>query len=209
MKQTGWRLRAKRLVDYTVAAGALVATAPLTALTAVAVLMSMGSPVLFRQERPGLHGKPFMFLKFRTMREGTGSDAERLTAVGAFLRKTSLDELPQLWNVLRGDMSIVGPRPLLMEYLDRYTPEERRRHDVLPGITGLTGVSGRNALSWEERFRLDLEYVDRWSLALDAKILLLTAYKVILREGASSVVNTPELRPQPAQTNGASSRTKR
>lgn len=201
MKQEGWRLLVKKAVDRTVAAIALVATSPILAGAAVAVRASMGSPVFFKQTRPGRYGEPLGFLKLRTMREASGPDgrplpdAERMTAVGRFLRNTSIDELPQLVNVLRGELSLVGPRPLLMSYLPRYTPDEMRRHDVMPGITGLAAVSGRNHLSWEDRFRLDLEYVDNWSLALDAKILALTAWKVLTREGASGDVVTTELRP--------------
>lgn len=211
MKQAGWRLVVKKSIDRAVAAAALVVTAPIMAGAAVAVRASMGSPVLFRQTRPGRYGEPLGFLKFRTMREANGPDgrplpdAERMTGVGRFLRNTSIDELPQLVNVLRGELSLVGPRPLLMSYLSRYTPDEMRRHDVMPGITGLAAISGRNHLSWEDRFRFDLEYVDNWSLALDAKILLLTAFKVLTREGASGDVVTTELRPASERfpTNGA------
>lgn len=200
MEQRGWRLAVKKSFDRVVAATGLVVCAPILAGAAVAVRVSMGSPVLFRQTRPGHRAQPFEFLKFRTMRSGPGSDAERMTRVGRFLRSTSLDELPQLINVLRGELSLVGPRPLLMSYLDRYTPEEMRRHDVMPGITGLPAISGRNHLSWDDRFRLDLEYVDQWSLLLDAKILARTFVKVVLREGSSGEVVTPELRPH--ATNG-------
>lgn len=192
MRQTGIRLSVKKMFDRTAAAIGLAATAPIMGAVAIAVRASMGSPVVFRQTRPGLHGKPFTIAKFRTMRDAVGRDgrplpdAERLTGVGRFLRATSLDELPQLWNVLRGELSFVGPRPLLMEYLELYTPEQARRHDVLPGITGLAQVHGRNALGWEDRFRYDVEYADNWSLALDAKILAMTAWKVIAREGISA-----------------------
>lgn len=191
MKQAGFPLFVKKVCDRSVAAIALVACLPAIAFAAAAVRISMGRPVLFRQTRPGYKGRPFEIVKLRTMSDARGPDghllpdAERLTRVGKVLRSTSIDELPQLWNVLRGDLSLVGPRPLLMEYLERYTPEEARRHDVLPGITGLTAVSGRNALSWDERFRLDL-YVDNWSLTLDAKILFRTFFKVIARKGVSS-----------------------
>src|SRR5262249_36557977 len=138
-----------------------------------------------RQERPGLHGRPFRLLKFRTMREGPGSDAERLTRLGRVLRAASLDELPQLWNVLRGELRFVGPRPLLMQYLGRYTPEQARRHEVLPGITGWAQVNGRNAISWEERFDLDVWYVDHFNLMLDLRILLRTAVQVARGSGIS------------------------
>jgi lipopolysaccharide/colanic/teichoic acid biosynthesis glycosyltransferase len=191
VKQTGWRLAVKRGIDRSAAAVGLLVTAPVMAATAVAVRASMGSPVLFRQKRPGLRGEIFEVVKFRTMRDANGPDGrplpddKRLTRVGIFLRQTSLDELPQLWNVLRGDISLVGPRPLLVRYLARYSPEEMRRHDVLPGITGWAQVNGRNAVTWDERFRLDLWYVDHWSLALDAKILAMTALKVLRRDGIS------------------------
>jgi lipopolysaccharide/colanic/teichoic acid biosynthesis glycosyltransferase len=182
-------LAAKRAVDLAVAGGALVVLAPALAATAIAVRRSMGAPVLFRQERPGLGGAPFTVLKFRSMRDARDErgrplpDAERLTSVGRFLRATSLDELPQLWNVVRGDLSLVGPRPLLMQYLPRYTVEQARRHDVKPGITGWAQVNGRNAISWEQKFALDVWYVDHWSLWLDLKILALTALKVVKRDG--------------------------
>jgi lipopolysaccharide/colanic/teichoic acid biosynthesis glycosyltransferase len=151
----------------------------LAAAVALAVRLALGRPVLFRQERAGLGGRPFSILKFRTMREGPGTDAERLGRFGRFLRATSLDELPELWNVLRGDMSLVGPRPLPTRYLPRYTPEQARRHEVRPGITGWAQVHGRNALGWEEKFRYDVEYVDRQSLLLDLWILALTAFQVV------------------------------
>lgn len=183
----GWRL--KRLIDVVASALGLIVLAPLLAVIALAVRCSLGSPVLFRQIRPGLGGRPFTLYKFRTMRDATDPagnplpDAERLTRFGRFLRSTSLDELPELWNVLKGDMSLVGPRPLLMEYLPLYTPEQARRHEVKPGITGWAQVNGRNALSWDAKFALDVWYVDNWSLALDLKILALTVKKVLLREG--------------------------
>ena len=147
--------------------------------------------MLFRQDRPGLHGRPFEVLKFRTMLDAAGPDgrplpdAERLTGLGRFLRRTSLDELPQLWNVLRGDISLVGPRPLLMQYLPRYSPEQARRHEVCPGITGWAQVNGRNALTWEEKFELDVWYVDHWSLALDLRILAMTAWRVLRGAGVA------------------------
>lgn len=181
----------KRGVDIAAATAGLVALSPVLGATALAVRLSMGSPILFRQQRPGLGGQPFGMLKFRTMlpvdpARGLIDDASRLTRVGAFLRSTSLDELPELINVLRGDMSLVGPRPLLMDYLDRYTPRQARRHEVRPGITGLAQVSGRNGLSWEERFELDVRYVDSWSLLADAKILLDTVLVVLKREGINA-----------------------
>lgn len=156
------------------------------------VRRKLGSPVFFRQTRPGLHGRPFEMVKFRTMTDARGPDgkllpdAERLTAFGRFLRATSLDELPELWNVIKGDMSLVGPRPLLMEYLPLYSSEQARRHEVRPGITGWAQVNGRNALSWEEKFKLDVWYVDHRSLWLDIKILWLTVRKVLVREGISA-----------------------
>ena len=162
------------------------------ALLGFMVRSKLGGPVLFRQIRPGLHGRPFMMIKFRTMTDERGADgellpdAQRLTPFGRFLRLTSLDELPELWNVLRGDMSLVGPRPLLMEYLPLYSPEQARRHELRPGITGWAQVNGRNALSWEERFKLDVWYVDHRSLWLDLRILWLTVRKVIMREGISA-----------------------
>ncbi|HLA63702.1 MAG TPA: sugar transferase [Rhodothermales bacterium] len=173
-----------------------VVTSPITlavgGVVAVFVRLFLGHPVLFRQPRAGRDGVPFTLLKFRTMtdaRDAEGHllpDADRLPAFGQFLRSTSLDELPGLWNVLRGDMSLVGPRPLLVRYLGRYTPEQARRHEVRPGITGLAQVSGRNALSWEEKFALDVRYVDRLSFGLDARILALTLKKVLLREGVNA-----------------------
>ena len=192
MKQSGWRLVVKQCVDRAAAGVGLVAVAPVLAGAAVAVRATMGAPVFFRQKRPGRRGEIFEVVKFRTMNDARDvwgellPDAERLTPVGRFLRETSLDELPQLWNVLKGDLSLVGPRPLLVRYLGRYSPEQARRHDVLPGITGWAQVNGRNAISWEEKFRLDVWYVDHWSLALDAKILALTALKVLRRDGIAS-----------------------
>jgi lipopolysaccharide/colanic/teichoic acid biosynthesis glycosyltransferase len=180
----------KRALDVVLSACGLLAGSPLLAVTALALLIT-GRRVLFRQTRPGLRGRPFELLKFQTMsdaRDAAGNllpDADRLTAVGRFLRSTSIDELPELWNVLRGDMSLVGPRPLLVQYLDRYTPEQARRHDVRPGVTGLAQVSGRNALAWERRFVLDVEYVDTCSLSLDLKILARTAWAVIARRNIS------------------------
>jgi len=183
----------KSIVDRMVAAIALIVLLPLIAVIAIVVYVRMGRPVIFSQLRPGVKGSIFTFYKFRTMtneRDAEGnllSDEQRLTRFGQLLRQTSLDELPQLWNVLKGDMSFVGPRPLLVAYLDRYSAEQTRRHDVMPGITGLAQISGRNALSWEEKFRLDVWYVDHWSLWLDLKILLLTVWKVLQREGISQI----------------------
>lgn len=159
---------------------------PLLVLVALLVLVTMGFPVLFRQERAGKGGKAFRILKFRTMRDGEGSDAERLTRMGRILRATSLDELPQLLQVLTGTMSLVGPRPLPVRYLPRYTPEENRRHEVRPGITGWAQVNGRNALTWEEKFAHDVWYVDHRSFGLDVKILFLTASKVFARSGVNA-----------------------
>ena len=179
----------KRLFDLTVAALALLLLSPLLGLLALLVRLKLGSPVLFRQQRPGLHGKPFTLIKFRTMtdkRDAQGNllpDAERLTPFGKFLRASSLDELPELWNVLKGEMSLVGPRPLLMEYLLLYTPEQARRHEVRPGITGWAQVNGRNALTWEEKFALDVWYVDNHTLWLDLKVILMTLYKIVKRDG--------------------------
>lgn len=175
----------KRGTDVVLAAAGLVLLSPLLVLVAVAILVTMGLPILFRQRRPGLHEELFTVHKFRTMREGDGDDDERLTRVGRWLRATSIDELPQLWNVLRGDMSLVGPRPLLVEYLDRYDPEQRRRHDVRPGITGLSQVEGRNELSWARQFELDVRYVERWSLWLDVAILARSIAMVLSRRGIS------------------------
>lgn len=158
---------------------------PVALIVALLVLFGLGRPVLFRQERAGKGGVPFLIFKFRTMREGDGSDAERLTRFGRFLRASSLDELPELWNVLKGEMSLVGPRPLPVRYLSRYTPEENRRHEVLPGITGWAQVHGRNALDWETKFRYDVDYVDSRSFGLDVKILFMTAWQVIAPRGIS------------------------
>lgn len=181
--------RVKRALDVAVSGVGLVVTAPIQAATAVMVLAAHGRPVLFRQARPGKDGQVFELVKFRTMRHPDAThvtDAERLTTVGRTLRATSLDELPTLWNVLRGDMSLVGPRPLLVEYLDRYTPEQARRHEVRPGITGLAQVSGRNGISWEEKLALDVEYVDTRSLLLDLQILVRTVTSVLRREGIAA-----------------------
>lgn len=185
-------LAIKRLIDVGGASAGLLATAPAIAGTAVAIRVSMGAPVFFRQQRPGLNGKPFGLFKFRTMsdaRDEKGEllpDDQRLTRVGRFIRSTSLDELPQLLNVLRGEMSLVGPRPLLMRYLPRYNARQARRHEMKPGITGLTAVRGRNALTWADKFEFDVEYVERWSLWLDVEILVATVGKVFKRSGVNS-----------------------
>jgi lipopolysaccharide/colanic/teichoic acid biosynthesis glycosyltransferase len=183
---------AKRLLDIVIAAAAGALLAPLMLVLAILVWCKLGRPVLFTQLRPGLHARPFRLVKFRTMTDARGadgallSDAERLTPFGAFLRSTSLDELPELWNVLKGDMSLVGPRPLLVPYLPLYTAEQALRHTVRPGITGWAAISGRNTLGWEERLRLDAWYVEHRSLALDLRILAITLIKVIRREGISA-----------------------
>ena len=182
----------KRLFDLFVAAVGLVLLSPAILAVAVAVRIFLGSPVLFRQIRPGLHARPFQLLKFRTMLDAVDDqsrplpDERRLTKFGRLLRATSLDELPQLWNVLVGDMSLVGPRPLLMQYVDRYTPEQARRHEVRPGLTGWAQVKGRNALTWPEKFALDTWYVDHRSFGLDLRILLMTVRQVFTRHGISS-----------------------
>ena len=200
------RSRAKRLVDVAGACAGLVVLSPLLLAAALAVRLRLGSPVLFAQERPGLGGRPFTLRKFRTMtaaRDASGAllpDGMRLTRLGRLLRATSVDELPELWNVLRGDMSLVGPRPLLTRYLGRYTPAEARRHDVRPGLTGWAQVNGRNASTWDERLRLDTWYVDHWSPWLDLRILLRTVAVVLRRDGihASGEATMHELRPPPA-----------
>lgn len=179
----------KRAIDMVASGVGLVVTAPLQAAVAVAVLKVHGRPVLFRQPRPGKGGEIFELVKFRTMRQPDGvriSDADRLTPLGKLLRKTSLDELPTLWNVFRGDMSLVGPRPLLVEYLPLYSPEQARRHEVRPGVTGLAQVNGRNATTWEQRFRFDIDYVDSRSLLTDLRILLKTVEVVFRRSGISA-----------------------
>ncbi len=176
----------KRALDITVAAAVLVAGLPVMAIVASAVLLTMGRPVLFRQLRPGRNARPFTIAKFRTMHTGDGDDRARLTRLGRFLRSTSLDELPQMWNVLVGDMSLVGPRPLLMEYLPRYSERQARRHEVRPGITGLAQISGRNRTPWDERLELDVKYVEQLSLALDLRILAATFSQVTRRSGISA-----------------------
>jgi len=179
----------KRLFDCIVSIVALVALSPVLTAAALAVGCFLGRPILFRQQRPGFKGRPFTIYKFRTMKDTRGSDGkllpdeQRLPAFGRFLRSTSIDELPELFNVIKGDMSLVGPRPLLMEYLDRYTPEQQRRHDVRPGITGWAQINGRNAITWDEKFRLDLWYVDHHSFLLDLKILVFTIRQAFKREG--------------------------
>lgn len=179
----------KRLIDVALSGLGLLALSPVIIATAIAIRWKLGAPVLFRQVRPGLYGRPFLLYKFRSMREAVDaegrplSDAERLTPLGKVIRKLSLDELPQLWNVFKGDMSLVGPRPLLTEYLPLYSREQARRHEVRPGITGWAQVNGRNAVAWPERFKLDVWYVDHVSLALDVKIILKTVGKVVARKG--------------------------
>jgi lipopolysaccharide/colanic/teichoic acid biosynthesis glycosyltransferase len=189
----------KRGIDLVVGSVALVVSAPFQAVISVLVRRKLGSPVVFRQQRPGRDEKIFELVKFRTMLEpdptrGLVTDADRMTPFGAFLRSTSLDELPTLWNVVKGDMSLVGPRPLLIQYLERYSVLQRRRHDVRPGLTGLAQVSGRNSLSWSEKFRLDLQYVEQRSLLLDIRIIAATVFKVFTRHGiaAEGDVTMPE-----------------
>ena len=182
----------KRAFDIAASASALVVISPVLAITAYKVKKELGSPVLFRQTRPGLHGKPFEMIKFRTRKDATDKegnalpDSERLTEFGKKLRASSLDELPELWNVLKGDMSLVGPRPLLMEYLPLYSAEQAKRHNVRPGVTGYAQVNGRNSLSWEDKFKLDIWYVEHQSLWLDMKILLKTVKKVTIKDGISA-----------------------
>ena len=182
----------KRTTDFIAALCLLILFSPILLMVALLVSRKLGSPVLFSQVRPGLYGKPFRMIKFRTMTDARDANGEllpdsiRLTTFGKFLRSSSLDELPGLWNVLKGDMSLVGPRPLLMEYLPRYTPQQARRHAVRPGITGWAQVNGRNAISWNQKFKLDVWYVDNQSFWLDLKILLLTVKKVFVREGISA-----------------------
>ena len=185
------RYQGKRLLDIAIALPATLLLSPAMAAIAILVRAKLGRPVLFRQQRPGLHGQPFSILKFRTMtnsRDTAGNllpDGERLMPLGEFLRRSSLDELPGLLNVLRGEMSLVGPRPLLMQYLDRYTATQARRHEVRPGMTGWAQVNGRNALTWEQKFELDVWYVDHQSLWLDLKIICRTVWKTLKREGIS------------------------
>jgi len=182
----------KRLLDIIIASIALILLSPLYAFVAYKVKKNLGSPVLFRQVRPGLHGKPFEMIKFRTMKDAVDEqgnplpDNERLTPFGQMLRSTSLDEMPELWNVIKGDMSIVGPRPLLMEYLPLYSPEQAKRHNVRPGMTGHAQVNGRNAISWEEKFKLDTWYVENQSIWLDFKIMFKTVHKVLAKDDISA-----------------------
>ena len=186
----------KSLIDRSLAAIALILLSPFIALLAIAIYFNMGSPIVFSQPRGGKDNSIFTFYKFRTMtdqRDHKGKllpDMERLTPLGEFLRQTSLDELPQLWNVLRGDMSFIGPRPFVAAYLERYTPEQARRHEVIPGITGWAQINGRNSITWEEKFKLDLWYIDNWSLWLDLKIFILTVVKIITKEGVDEDQNT-------------------
>jgi len=182
---------AKRVLDFIGAGTVFAISLPVQGVVAAAVAAALGKPVLFRQERPGLDGKVFTLVKFRTMKDadpanGLITDEQRLTKFGRFLRSTSLDELPTLLNVIRGDMSLVGPRPLLTRYLDRYTPQQARRHEVRPGVTGLAQVRGRNAISWDRKFDLDVEYVDHRSFRLDVKILMLTVAAVLKRDGITA-----------------------
>lgn len=182
----------KRLLDIIIASIALILLSPLYAFVAYKVKKNLGSPVLFRQVRPGLHGRPFEMIKFRTMKDAVDEqgnplpDSERLTPFGQMLRSSSLDEMPELWNVIKGDMSIVGPRPLLMEYLPLYSPEQAKRHDVRPGMTGHAQVNGRNAIGWEEKFKLDTWYVEHQSIWLDFKIMFKTVHKVLAKDDISA-----------------------
>lgn len=191
MSASGRPPSTKRAFDVIVGGALLVVSLPVMLIVAALVRAGLGTPVLFRQTRPGLGGRPFELLKFRTMSDAKGAggqllpDADRMTPLGRWLRRSSLDEIPELINVVRGDMSLVGPRPLLMQYLARYTPRQARRHEMPPGITGLAQVSGRNRLSWEDRFEMDIWYVDHWSLAVDLRILFRTAMKVIVGDGIS------------------------
>jgi lipopolysaccharide/colanic/teichoic acid biosynthesis glycosyltransferase len=186
----------KSLGDRLLAAITLTLLSPFVAILAIAIYFKMGSPVIFAQERVGKNNRIFTFYKFRTMTDQWDSDGkllpdkERLTPLGEFLRQTSLDELPQLWNVLRGDMSFIGPRPLVTDYLARYTPEQARRHEVIPGISGWAQINGRNSITWEKKFQLDVWYIDHWSLWLDLKILLQTVIKIVSREGVDEDQNT-------------------
>jgi sugar transferase EpsL len=193
------KLALKRAIDLVGATAGLVLLSPLLLWTALAILVTQGRPILFRQVRTGLNGKPFTVFKFRTMRPtrpgeiAYRSSAQRVTRLGRFLRSTSIDELPELWNVLRGDMSLVGPRPLLPEYVEVYTPEERRRHDMPPGVTGWAAVNGRHTLKFEERLKLDAWYVDHWSLKLDLEILVLTVRQVLRRTDVATIQDPDEV----------------
>jgi len=190
--QSWYRKLGKRALDIVLSALALIILSPVALIVTIAIRLTMGPPVIFSQVRPGLHGKPFVMYKFRTMLDlydekgNLLPDEMRITKLGKFLRRSSLDEIPEFWNVLKGDMSLVGPRPLLMEYLPLYTKEQARRHEVKPGITGWAQVNGRNAISWEEKFKLDVWYVDNVNIWMDLKILLLTLLKVLRREGISA-----------------------
>lgn len=211
MRQTGLALTVKKTFDRVVALGVLVSASPVLAGAAIAVRTTMGGPILFRQTRPGKDGLPFRIFKMRTMTQARGEDgallpdAARLTPLGRFLRSSSIDELPQLLNVLAGDLSLVGPRPLLMDYLPLYSTEQARRHEVMPGITGWAQINGRNGLAWEEKFAHDVWYVDHWSLPLDLKILARTAISVLRREGIaqSGEATMANFRGSPGATNGA------
>lgn len=203
----------KRAIDIVGAAAGLVLLSPVMAIIAVLIWREMGRPVIFSQTRPGLGGRPFRMVKFRTMRDSVDRcgnalpDAERLTRLGQSLRSTSLDELPELWNVLKGEMSLVGPRPLLMEYLPLYSPEQARRHEVRPGVTGWAQVNGRNAIDWDQKFALDVWYVDHRSIWLDLKILALTLAKVVRRDGISAAgeATMPKFRGNRAVQSGSKS----
>jgi len=181
----------KRLLDILISAIILMLASPLLLLTAVLIFLSYGTPIFFKHERPGKDGLPFKLIKFRSMRDARDQegnvlpDAERITRFGQFIRRTSIDELPEFYNVLRGDMSLVGPRPLLMQYLQRYSAEQARRHDVLPGVTGWAQINGRNAISWDDKFKYDLWYIDHWTFWLDVKIIFLTIWKVLKGDGIS------------------------
>ena len=184
-------MKKKRAFDLVISISVLILFAPIMLIVALMVLFFLGPPIFFKQLRPGLQGKPFLILKFRTMIDAYKDnsqlcpDVDRLNLFGQLLRKMSIDELPELFNVIKGDMSLIGPRPLLMQYQERYTPEQRRRCEVKPGITGWAQVNGRNAISWEEKFKLDVWYVDHWSLWLDVKIIGMTIWKILKREGIS------------------------
>jgi len=194
-----FELTIKRVIDVLGAIAGMTLLSPILAWTAVAVIAGQSRPVFFRQERPGLHGKPFTIIKFRTMRSPRpgevwyDTDAQRVTRIGRILRSTSIDELPELWNVLRGEMSLIGPRPLLVEYLDHYTAEERRRHEMRPGITGWAAVNGRHASRFEDRLKLDVWYVDHWSLGLDVRILVQTVSQVLRRTDVAAAQDLSEI----------------
>jgi sugar transferase EpsL len=194
-----WELAAKRGVDVVGAATAVIVLSPVLAWAALGVAVTQGRPIFFRQARPGLHGELFEIVKFRTMRPPRRgevwymTDEQRITRLGRFLRSSSIDELPELWNVMRGEMSLVGPRPLLVEYLETYTSEERRRHDMLPGITGWAAINGRHALKFEDRLRLDVWYVDHWSLWLDLRIIAMTASQVLRRTDVAATQNLEDV----------------